>query len=169
MTFRDRLDAGKHLAEALKAYAHRTDVLVAGLPRGGVPVAAVVADALGAPLDVVLVRKLGMPFDSELAFGAIAEGGVQFINQNLVSEFRLSPQIIAGIVERQQKEIERRAVMYRGSKPPEPIEGKTVLVIDDGLATGATMFAAVRALRQRGAAMIVVAVPVGPQIGRAHV
>jgi len=150
------------LAKKLSRYERQSDVVVVGLPRGGVPVAGVIADALGAPLDILLVRKLGVPWQPELGFGAIAEGGVRFVDEALVAECRLTQQEVEEIVTRAQFEIERRGRMYRGPKPAESVTGKVVLVVDDGLATGATMIAAVRALRQRGAAKIIVAVPVGP-------
>jgi putative phosphoribosyl transferase len=162
MKFRNRIEAGNLLAKKLSRYK-RGDVLVIALPRGGVPVARVVADALGAPLDILLVRKLGLPWQPELGFGGITEGDVRFVDDALVQEFGLTPERVREIAAREQREIERRGRMYRGSKAAQSVAGKVVLVIDDGLATGATMIAAVRALRHRGAAKIVIAVPVGPK------
>ena len=158
--FHDRHDAGRQLARRLGEYAGRDDVLVLALPRGGVPVAAEVADALDAPLDVFLVRKLGLPGREEFAMGAIAMGGVQVLNQDVVRHFGVSAAQVAAVVAEEQAELERRARLYRGDRPPPALAGRTVLIVDDGLATGATMRAAVQALRARGPARIVVAVPV---------
>lgn len=164
--FRDRRAAGDELADALVAagYADRTKidaVVVLGLPRGGVPVAARVARRLGAPLDVLLVRKLGVPGHEELAMGAIAAGGIRVLNDDVVSMSRVSEDAVARAVESQERVLEERAQAYRGDRPPLEVTGKTVIVVDDGLATGATMRAAVEALRTRAPACIVVAVPVG--------
>ena len=158
--FADRADAGRRLAERLGAYAGRDDVIVLGLPRGGVPVAAEVARSLGAPLDVCVVRKLGVPGDEELALGAIATGGVLVRNERVVAELHLSDEAIAAVAAVELDELHRRERAYRGDRPPVDVAGRTVLVVDDGLATGATMRAAVRALRTRGPARVVVAVPV---------
>jgi putative phosphoribosyl transferase len=158
--FADRADAGRRLAEALGAYAGRDDVVVLGLPRGGVPVAAEVARSLPAPLDVCVVRKLGVPGDEELALGAIATGGVLVLNDRVVADLHLSEQAIADVAAVELAELRRRELAYRGERPPVDIARRTVLVIDDGLATGATMRAAVRAVRMRAPARVVVAVPV---------
>lgn len=157
--FRNRADAGRRLAASLRHLAGRPDVLVLGLPRGGVPVAYEVAQALGAPLDVFVVRKLGVPGQRELAFGAIATGGVRVLNHELVNALRLDPDTIAAVATAEQEELTRRERAYRGGMPPVDVRGKTVVLIDDGLATGASMRAAVVALRRRGPARIVVAVP----------
>jgi predicted phosphoribosyltransferase len=158
--YRDRAEAGRELAEKLAEYAGRPDVLVLALPRGGVPVAYEVARALGAPLDVFLVRKLGVPGHEELAFGAIATGGVRLLNDEVVRSLRITPQVIRRVTAHEQAELVRREREYRGDRPPPDLRGKTVILIDDGLATGASMRAAVAALRQGQPARIVVAVPV---------
>jgi predicted phosphoribosyltransferase len=161
--YRDRVEAGRALARRLGAYAGRDDVLVLGLPRGGVPVAAEVARALGAPLDVFLVRKLGVPGREELAMGAIASGGVRLLNAEVVRGLRIAPDTIDRVAAAERAELERREAAYRDGRPaPEP-SGKTVILIDDGLATGASMRAAVMALRKLGPARIVVAVPVAAE------
>jgi putative phosphoribosyl transferase len=157
--FRDRAEAGRRLAGALRHLAGRRDVLVLGLPRGGVPVASAVARALSAPLDVVVVRKLGVPGQRELAFGAIASGGVRVLNQELVIGLGLEPRVINAAAAAEQKELQRRERAYRGDAPPLDLVGKTVVLVDDGLATGASMRAAVMALRARRPTQIVVAVP----------
>ena len=159
--FVDRADAGHVLAQELSAYANRKDVIVLALPRGGVPVALEVARALNAPLDVFLVRKLGAPGQAELAMGAIASGGVVVQNEDVVKALKISREAIATAVEHEQKELARREAMYRGGRPPLDVEDKTVILIDDGLATGSTMRAAVTALRDMRPARIVVAVPIG--------
>jgi predicted phosphoribosyltransferase len=158
--FRNRLEAGRILAERLSAYAKRPDVVVLALPRGGVPVGYEVARALDAPLDLFLVRKLGVPGHEEYALGAIATGGVRVINEDLVRALRLSPEVIDTIAAREQQELERRERLYRADRPPADVRGRTVILVDDGLATGSTMRAAVQALRKQGAARIVVAVPI---------
>jgi putative phosphoribosyl transferase len=157
--FADRRAAGRQLAEHLAEYRRRADLVVLGLPRGGVPVAFEVAAALRAPLDVLLVRKLGVPGQEELAFGAIASGGVRVLNDDVISEARLDVASIDRIAAEQQVELDRREQLYRGRRPPLHVRGRTTLVVDDGLATGATMRAAVRALRDRGVSSVVVAVP----------
>jgi predicted phosphoribosyltransferase len=158
--YRDRADAGARLAEHLAPYGNRADVVVLGLPRGGVPVAAEVARALRAPLDVFCVRKLGVPGDEELAMGAIATGGVLVLNERVVRELGVSEQMLARVAAAERKELERRDRAYRGERPPAALAGRTVVVVDDGLATGATMRAAVRAVRAGGPRRVVVAVPV---------
>jgi predicted phosphoribosyltransferase len=161
--FPNRSEAGRFLATKLSRYSGRDDVIVLGLPRGGVPVAYEVAQALRVRLDVFIVRKLGVPGFEELAVGAIASGGVRVLNDDVVRALPNADEIIDAVTEREAKEVERREQEYRDGRPAPEIQGKTVILIDDGLATGATMRAAVKALRQRGAVNIVVAVPVGPQ------
>jgi predicted phosphoribosyltransferase len=160
--FRDRREAGRLLAARLAPYRGRPDVLVLALPRGGVPVGYEVARALGAPLDVFLVRKLGVPGHEELAMGAVASGGVQVLNADVLAGLGLSDRVVAAVAARELQELERRERLYRGARPPRDVQGRTVILVDDGLATGATMRAAIHALRRRGAARIVVAVPVAP-------
>src|SRR5580704_13571182 len=162
MMFRDREEAGRLLARALAGYEGRPNLVVLALPRGGVPVARILAGFLAAPLDVFLVRKLGVPWQPELGFGAIAEG-VRVIDQGLVRECELTPETIEEIAAREQREIERRSRLYRGTRALVDIHGREVIIVDDGLATGSTMLAAARALRQQNAHRIVVAVPVGPR------
>ncbi len=159
--FRDRKEAGRKLADELAGYAGE-DVVVLGLPRGGVPVGYEVARRLGAPLDVFLVRKLGTPGQPELAMGAIATGGVRVMNDEVVGSLRVSQEQIEEVAERERRELRRREEAYRGERPEAEVEGRTVILVDDGLATGATMKAAVRALRQQGPAWIVVAVGTAP-------
>jgi predicted phosphoribosyltransferase len=160
--FPDRAAAGRLLGEKLSTYADRDDVIVLGLPRGGVPVAYEVAKALRAPLDVFIVRKLGVPGFEELAAGAIASGGVRVLNEEVVRALPNAGEIIESVTQREMIELERREQRYRDGRPAPELRDRTVILIDDGLATGATMRAAVKALRQCGAAKIVVAVPVGP-------
>jgi putative phosphoribosyl transferase len=160
MIFKDRRDAGKHLAAQLTGYADRDDVLVLALPRGGVPVAYEVAKKLRAPLDIFLVRKLGVPGHEELAMGAIASGGVRVLNDEVVDYLRIPAAVIDSIAAKELKELERRERAYRGDNPEPDIRNKTVILVDDGLATGSTMRAAAAALRQQEPARIVVAVPV---------
>jgi putative phosphoribosyl transferase len=159
--FADRSAAGRELAERLSRYAGRKDIVVLGLPRGGVPVAYEVAAALAAPLDVFVVRKLGVPGHEELAMGAIASGGVRVLNERVVNEVGIDAPEIEAVADRERAELERRERAYRGERDPIDVEGKTVIVVDDGLATGATMRAAITALRDRQADTIVVAVPTG--------
>lgn len=159
MVFEDRRDAGRLLAEALQALRGRSETIVLALPRGGVPVGFEVARALNLPLDIFIVRKLGVPGQEELAMGAIASGGTVVVNPNVIREFAVSRQVIETVAARESLEIERREREYRGGRSPARIEGRTVIVIDDGLATGASMRAAARALRPR-AAQVIVAVPV---------
>jgi putative phosphoribosyl transferase len=158
--FRDRHDAGRLLAEKLRSQADRPDAIVLALPRGGVPVAYEVAQALHVPLDVFVVRKLGVPGHEELALGALATGGVRVLNDPVVRALRLSPQVIDAVTRREQQELERREREYRGNRPPPDLRGRTVILVDDGLATGATMNAAVQAVRRQGPSKVVVAVPV---------
>ena len=157
--FRDRRDAGRLLAEKLAAYANRPDVLVLALPRGGVPVAYEVAHRLGAPLDVFVVRKLGVPGHEELAMGAVATGGVRVLNDQLVEQLGIPDQMIDAVAARERQELARRERLYRGGRPPPDVRGRTVILVDDGLATGATMYAAIEALRKQDPGRIVVAVP----------
>ena len=159
--FEDRRAAGRRLAAQLSAYADRTDVIVLGLPRGGVPVAYEVALALAVPLDVLLVRKLGVPGHEELAFGAIANGGVRVLNGEVVAEAGLSRDQIEQTTAEQELELQRRERLYRGDMPPPQLSGRTAILVDDGLATGATMRAAVEAVHELGASAIA-AVPVAP-------
>ena len=160
--FKDRIEAGRLLGEALQTYAGRGDVIVLGLPRGGVPVAAEVARSLGAPLDVCLVRKLGTPGHEELAMGAIASGGVRVLNEDVIRSLGISGRAIEAEAAREGAELTRRESLYRGQRPPLDARGRAVILVDDGIATGATMLAAARALRQMGPAAILVAVPVAP-------
>ncbi len=158
--YRDRYDAGRRLTELLSTYAHRPDVLVLALPRGGVPVAYEVARVLSAPLDVFIVRKLGVPGHEELALGAIASGGVRVLNDEVVRTLHIPKQVVEEVTAREQGELERREHLYRDGHPMPDVSGRTVILIDDGLATGATMHAALRALRQQQPARLIVAVPV---------
>ncbi|WP_447987427.1 phosphoribosyltransferase [Nitrospira sp. Nam74] len=158
--FRNRREAGQVVASLLAGYRGRPDVVVLGLPRGGVPVAYELAATLHAPLDVMVVRKLGVPGHEELAMGAIASGGVQVVNEDVVRHLGLTPGILASVAAIEQQELARREHAYRGERSPVPVEGRTVILVDDGLATGSTMRAAVAALRRRDPARIVVAVPV---------
>ncbi len=162
LPFSDRTEAGRLLAQALSAYAGRTDVLVLALPRGGVPVAVEVAKALGAGLDLMIVRKLGVPYQEELAMGALASGGARVLNQDVVASLNLSEAIIDEVTRQEEQELVRRERAYRGERPFPEVRGRTVILVDDGLATGATMRAAVAALKQLQPAAIVVAVPVAP-------
>ena len=158
--FHDRADAGRVLAQRVAGYAGRSDVIVLALPRGGVPVAYEVARALGAPLDVFLVRKLGLPGREELAMGAIASGGIRLINEDVVRAYDVTDAEIDAVIREEEKELERREHRYRESRPPPLLHDRTVVLVDDGLATGATMHAAVLAVREEAPARIVVAVPV---------
>jgi putative phosphoribosyl transferase len=160
MIYRDRTDAGKKLASRLTGYANRDDVLVLALPRGGVPVAYEVARALRAPLDIFLVRKLGVPGQEELAMGAISTGGVRVLNDDVVGYLDIPDYVIDEVADIELRELERRERAYRGDRTEPDVRGKTVILIDDGLATGSTMRAAAKALRQQNPARIVVAVPV---------
>ena len=160
--FRDRSHAGQVLARALARYADRPGVIVLALPRGGVPVGFEVARALGAPLDVFVVRKLGFPGNDEYAMGAIASGGARVIDEALLRQAGVSPAAVERVVQQEERELRRRERAYRGDLPPVELAGRTAILVDDGLATGSSMRAAVKALRGRGAGRIVVAVPVGP-------
>lgn len=158
--FRNRTQAGKLLAAQLTEYANRADVLVLGLPRGGVPVAYEVAKELDAPLDVCLVRKLGVPGHTELAMGAIATGGVRVINENVVDWLRISPETINQVAAIEMRELDRRSHTYRGNRPLLKVKNHTIILVDDGIATGATIRAAIATLKKQQPGKLVVAVPV---------
>jgi predicted phosphoribosyltransferase len=160
--FRDRVDAGRQLAERLEPYRRRPDAIVLGLARGGMPVAAEVAPALALPLDVFLVRKLGVPGHEELAMGAIASGGARVMNQQVLDAVALDEDAVEAVAAREQQELERREHVYRDGRPAADVARRVGVLVDDGLATGASMRAAVQALKQRNAAGIVVAVPIAP-------
>jgi putative phosphoribosyl transferase len=163
LSFQDRAEAGRILATSkLSAYADRDDVIVLGLPRGGVPVAFEVAQALHVPLDVFVVRKLGTPWNKELAMGAIAPGGVQVLDLSLAQRLSVSEEAIQEVVAVERRELERMERLYRGDRPQLALAGKTVILVDDGVATGSSILAAIAALRRRKAARIVVAIPVAP-------
>lgn len=162
MIFSDRKEAGQKLASRLGEYANRPDVIVLGLPRGGVPVAFEVARALHAELDVFVSRKLGVPWQEELAFGAVASGGVRVLDEDIVSSVGISKEEIEQITERVKKEVERRERVYRGDRPPLQLEGRTAILVDDGIATGSSIRAAVAALKKMRPGRIVIAVPVAP-------
>jgi putative phosphoribosyl transferase len=159
--FRNRVEAGDLLAARLSGLADRHDAVVLALPRGGVPVGYEVAKSLRVPLDVFVVRKLGVPGHEELAMGAIASGGVQLLNDDVVDALGIPPTVIDQVAQREQIELQRREQLYRGNRPLVPLTNKTVILVDDGLATGSTMRAAVAAVRQQEPAHIIVAVPVG--------
>ena len=159
--FKDRTDAGKFLAKRLTKYGNRDDVIVLALPRGGVPVAYEVAKALNAPLDIFVVRKLGVPGFEEYAMGAIASGGIRVLNNELVAQLDISAEVVDEVTAREFLELDRRERLYRGARHPLNVTGQTVIVVDDGMATGSTMRAAVIALRKKNPSKIVVAVPVG--------
>lgn len=163
LIFEDRHDAGRALAQRLRVYARDPDVLVLALPRGGVPVGYEVARQLDVPLDVFLVRKLGVPGSEELAMGAIAAGGIRVINEDVVQSLGILPTAIERVAEREARELERRDLLYRGARPLPVVSGRIVILVDDGLATGSTMRAAVAALRQEQPSKIVVAVPIAAQ------
>ncbi len=160
MIYENRTEAGKHLAAKLRAYKGRSDVVVLALPRGGVPVGFEIARALEVPLDVFLVRKLGVPGHEELAMGAIASGGVRVLNDETVEYLNIPNNVIDSVAVAELKELERRELAYRGNRPQLDVKGKTVILVDDGLATGSTIRAAAQALRKQEPALIVVAVPV---------
>lgn len=158
--FDDRADAGERLARHLQQYAGRDDVVILALPRGGVPVAYEIAAALDAPLDVFLMRKLGVPGHEELAMGAIASGGVRVLNESVVDALDVPTAVLDAVAEKERRELQRREELYRDGRPPVDVSGKIVIVVDDGLATGSTMRAAVHALRSREPKKLIVAVPV---------
>lgn len=164
MLFRDKTEAGRILADRLAAYANYPDTMVLALPRGGVPVAFEVAEALNLPLDIFVVRKLGLPGHEEFAIGAIASGGARVLNQDLIRQLSLSDEIIEHIVAREQRELERRERTYRGQRPMLDVRDRTIIIVDDGLATGSSMRAAIAALRQKRPAKLIVAVPVGARM-----
>jgi len=159
--FMDRRDGGRHLAHALERHPFRGTPIVLALPRGGLPVAYEVAHALGAPLDIFTVRKLGLPGQHELAMGAIASGGVRVLNDDLVQRLRISDKVIAAVTLAEEKELVRRESVYRGDTPRIPVENRCVVLVDDGLATGSTMRAAVAAIKRMKPSYIIVAVPIG--------
>ncbi len=161
--FKDRTEAGKQLAEALSEYDGRSDVVILGLPRGGVPVALEVAKGLKAPLDVFIVRKLGVPGHEELAMGAIASGGVRVLNKDVTQQLELSQEAIEAVAKKERQELENREKAYRGERPGIELHGKIAILVDDGIATGASMRAAVQGLQKHDPAKIVVAAPVASQ------
>lgn len=162
MRFRDRQEAGRLLAQALVFLEGKEDVIVLGIPRGGVVVAAEVARVIGAPLDVYITRKIGAPHNPELAIGAIASSGDVVLDEDLIESLGVSPEYVQGETERQRREIERRLKKYRGNRPAQKLSGRNVLLVDDGVATGATTLAAIRALKKQEPAALIVAIPVGP-------
>ena len=164
MLFRDRTEAGRVLADRLAAYANYPDAMVLALPRGGVPVAFEIAEALNLPLDIFVVRKLGLPGHEEFAMGAIASGGARVLNQDLIRQLSLSDEIIEHIVAREQRELERRERTYRGQRPVLDVRDHIIIIVDDGLATGSSMRAAIAALRQKRPKKLIVAVPVGARM-----
>ncbi len=159
--YQDRRDAGRQLAAALEAYRDRPDVIVLGLPRGGVPVAAEVASALHAPLDIFIVRKLGAPWHPELALGALAEGGLEVRHHAVMASFGVSDADLDRVAAAEREELARRVARFRGRRPPLSLRDRTVVLVDDGLATGSTMEAAIAAVRRQAPARLIVAVPVG--------
>jgi putative phosphoribosyl transferase len=167
--FRNRIEAGERLTERLLAYARRPDVLVLALPRGGVPVAYEVARALDAPLDVFVVRKLGVPGREELAMGAIASGGILVLNDDVVGALRIPERVIDAVASRETRELRWRERSYRGNRPPLEIDNRTVILVDDGMATGSTMRAAIEALRRLAPARIIVAIPTAAPAARAEI
>lgn len=160
--FRDRREAGRVLAAKLARYHHRSDALVLALPRGGVPVGYEVARALDAPLEVFLARKLGLPSQPEVAIGAVASGGLLVLNHSIIRALGIPAEALGPVIARERLELERRERAYRSSRPPPSLRGRCVILVDDGLATGATMFATVQALRKQKPARVVVAVPIAP-------
>ena len=158
--YENRQEAGKILADQLKEYANRSDVIVLALPRGGVPVAYEIAEALNLPLDVFIVRKLGVPNHEELAMGAIAIGGTKILNENIVRELHIQPETIEKVASAELQELKRRQIAYRGDRPPLDVKNKVVILVDDGIATGATIRAGVKALRELHPSYIIIAVPV---------
>jgi putative phosphoribosyl transferase len=162
MIFANRKEAGQKLAKRLQGYANREDVIVLGTPRGGVPVAYEVAMALKAPLDIFVLRKLGVPGHEELAFGAIASGGIRILEHDTIESFGLTKAQVERVTEAEKRELERRERAYRHGRPPLAVAGRTVILVDDGIATGASMRAAIQALRQMKPAALVIATPVAP-------
>jgi putative phosphoribosyl transferase len=162
MLFRDRIHAGRLLPDLLSQYANDPDLLVCALPRGGVLVGSPVAEALNAPLEVVIVRKLGVPGQEEVAMGAIATGGVCVLSQELIEHLGISTQAVEAAIAREQRELTRREALYRGATPAPQIRGRTIILVDDGLATGATMRAAAAVVRQQQPKRLVIAIPVAP-------
>jgi predicted phosphoribosyltransferase len=162
--FHDRNEAGRLLAEKLRAYASYPNLIVLALPRGGVPVGYEVARALGAPLDIFLVRKLGVPGYEELAMGAVASGGIRVLNEEVVRSLRIPEYVVDAVAAWEHQELARREHIYRGDRPEPDVRGRTVILVDDGLATGSTMLAAIQALRQQQPARIVIAVPTAPPL-----
>jgi putative phosphoribosyl transferase len=160
--FKDRKDAGRILAGKLAKYTNDPNALILALPRGGVPVAYEVARELGLPMDVLIVRKLGVPKHEELAMGAIASGGVRFLNRSVIESLRILPEMLEEVERREALELMRREALYRGNKAPLPIEGRSVILIDDGIATGSTMRVAIQVLRAQHARKIIVATPAAP-------
>src|SRR5271169_5461537 len=163
MIFQNRAEAGQQLASRLGKYANRDDVFVLGVPRGGVPIAFEVATALNLPLDIFVLRKLGVPGHEELAFGAIGSGGVRVLDREIVKAVALSDTVIEMVTQAERSELARREQIYRGGRPPLDVRGKTVILVDDGIATGSSLRAGVRALREMRPAAIVIAAPVAPQ------
>jgi putative phosphoribosyl transferase len=159
--FKNRIEAGRLLSPRLRSYAHRPDAIVLGLPRGGVPVAFEVAKALDVPMDVFLVRKLGLPSNPELAMGAIASLGTMILNREVIESYGIKEETLDEVIDAELAELQRREREYRGERPQTEISGRTIILVDDGLATGSTMLAAIAALRQQNPSRIVVAVPVG--------
>lgn len=164
LVFKNRKDAGTQLAAALKQYKDKTNTIVLGLPRGGIPVAFEIAKALNLPLDVFLVRKLGAPYQEELAMGAIAQGDIRIFNEDVIQGLGISDTEIELEIGKEQAELERRNFLYRGDKPPIDLTNKTVILVDDGVATGATIKAAIQAIEQAGCQKLIVAVPLAPII-----
>lgn len=160
--FQNRMEAGRILASKLMIYANREDTIVLALPRGGVPVAYEIAAALNLPLDVMIVRKLGVPGHEELAMGAIGSGGMRVLNRSVIESLRIPPDSLEAVEKRESLELMRREATYRGNRQPIPIRGKTVILVDDGVATGSSMRVAVSALREQRAGRIIVATPVAP-------
>lgn len=160
--FPNRAEAGRQLAQALQQYARHSQIMVLGLPRGGIPVAYEVATALGVPLDAYLVRKLGVPHHPELAMGAIAHSGLRHLNTQIIQDCNIDPETLERVTQQEWQELQRRDLRYREGRPPLSLEGQIIILVDDGIATGATMLAALESLRQHKPQKIVVAVPVGP-------
>jgi putative phosphoribosyl transferase len=162
MRFEDREDAGRQLAHRLQGFAHRADVIVLGIPRGGVPVAFEIASALHLPMDIFLARKLGVPGYEELAFGAVALGGARYLDEQMIEAAGITPEEVQRIAAKVNETVVQRARMYRGGRAPIDVAGRTIILVDDGIATGASIYAAIDALRQLRPASLVVAVPVAP-------